>query len=154
MEEYNQMEENAGQRGNFLYASQSIGGNYGRANHEHHPLPISSTSFHLHHHQPSSGEGHCFRRLRWSRPKPRRPLQALLIITTSRSFITILVLWPETIISSSSIIRRSSIKLMIMISCRKIMIAPRKSKPSNPRSSLTLSIPTSWKLTWIAKRYS
>lgn len=54
------MEENAGQRGNFLYASQSIGGNYGRANHEHHQLPISSTSFHLHHHQPSTGEGHCF----------------------------------------------------------------------------------------------
>lgn len=50
------MDDNAASRGNFLYASQSIGGNYGRANHD--PLQInSSTTFHLHH---QSGGDHCF----------------------------------------------------------------------------------------------
>ena len=51
MEEYNQMDENGASRGNFLYSSQSIGGNYGRSNHD------GSNPIHTFHLQ-SSGE--CF----------------------------------------------------------------------------------------------
>ncbi|ONI33321.1 hypothetical protein PRUPE_1G416700 [Prunus persica] len=51
MEEYNQMDhESSGGRGNFLYASPNLGGNYGRASHDH---QMGINAFHLQ----SSGGG-------------------------------------------------------------------------------------------------